>query len=133
MSIIIRNSELNDETISALNTLIDMDIDAGTAFKLTRIIKEISSIVEDKVKLEKKVLEKFMVKGEDGNALPVKDEDGNLVEGAVNISDTISFNSEMESLMNFENSIGYDKIKFDDLSLKTAKVKDLIKLDFLFD
>ena len=35
--------------------------------------------------------------------------------------------------MSIENEVNFDKIKFEDLELKTAKVKDLIKLDFLFD
>ena len=34
--------------------------------------------------------------------------------------------------MSIENEIGYDKINFEDLNLKTARVKDLIKLEFLF-
>ena len=39
MSIVIKNSQLNDETISALDKLIDVDINASVAFKLMRIIK----------------------------------------------------------------------------------------------
>ena len=42
MSIIVKNSQLNNETIQALNTLIDLDINANVAFRLTRIIKELS-------------------------------------------------------------------------------------------
>ena len=52
MSIIVKNSQLNTETVNALNFLIDLDIKASTAFRLSRIIKEISSIVEDKLKME---------------------------------------------------------------------------------
>jgi predicted mannosyl-3-phosphoglycerate phosphatase (HAD superfamily) len=133
MAIVIKNSQLNDETISALNTLIDMDINAVSAFRLTRIIKEISSIVEDKVKMEKKILEKWVKKDENGNTLPALDENGSVIEGAVNITDPDSFTKEMSVLMDIENEIPYDKIKFEDLNLKTAKVKDLIKLEFLFD
>jgi hypothetical protein len=39
----------------------------------------------------------------------------------------------METLLNIENEIPYEKIKFEELNLQTAKVKDLIKLEFLFD
>ena len=35
--------------------------------------------------------------------------------------------------MEIENEIPYDKIKFEELNLTTAKVKDLMKLEFLFD
>ena len=51
MAIIVKNSQLNNEAVSALNMLIELDINASIAFKLSRIIKEISSIVDDKVKL----------------------------------------------------------------------------------
>lgn len=133
MSIIIKNSQLNDDTINALNTLIDLDINAAAAFRLTRIIKEISSILEDKIKMETRVLDKWTAKDENGNHTPAKGEDGNIIEGAVNITDSTSFSKEMESLLDLDNEIPYDKIKFEELNLQTAKVKDLIKLDFLFE
>jgi hypothetical protein len=43
-----------------------------------------------------------------------------------------AFSDDMEDLMNIENEIGYDKINFEDLNLQIARVKDLIKLEFLF-
>ena len=133
MPIVVKNSQLNDETITALNSLIDMDINASTAFRLTRIIKEISSIVEDKVKMEKRILDKWTMKDEEGNVIPAKDEQGNVIPGAVNIKDPEQFTKEMSDLMDLENEIVFDKISFDSLELKTAKVKDLIKIEFLFD
>lgn len=133
MSILIKNSQLNDETIGALNSLIEMDINAGAAFRLTRIIKELSSIVEDKVKMEKRILDKWTEKDELGNPIQAKDEAGNVIEGAVNIKDPNAFTQEMSILMDSENEVSYDKLKFDDLNLQTAKVKDLIKIEFLFD
>jgi len=133
MSILVKNSQLNDDAIVSLNELIDMDINAVTAFRLSRIIKEISSIVEDKVKTEKKILDRWTMKDESGNILPAMDEEGNVIQGAVNIMDPDSFTREMSELMDTENQIQYDKIKFEDLELKTAKVKNLIKLEFLFD
>lgn len=133
MPIVVKNSQLNDETITALNSLIDMDINASTAFRLTRIIKEISSIVEDKVKMEKRILDKWTMKDEDGNVIPAKDEQGNVIPGAVNIKDPDQFTKEMSELMDLENVIDFEKIAFDSLELKTAKVKDLIKIEFLFD
>ena len=51
MSIVVKNSQLTNDTITAINTLIELDIDATSAFKLTRIIKELSSIVDDKLKM----------------------------------------------------------------------------------
>ena len=132
MSIIIKNSQLGPETMESLDKLTDLDINAAIAFKLTRIIKEISSIVEDKVKMERRILEKYSEKDEEGNIINPKDDQGNFIQGAVNITDMDSFSSEMKDLMEVENEIGYERINFEDLNLKTAKVKDLMKLEFLF-
>jgi hypothetical protein len=131
--IVIRNSQLTNETVSALNNLIDMDINAKLAFRLMRIIKEVSSLVEDKVKLEKKIFEKYLEKDANGNPIPAVDENNNSIPGAVKITSVEDFNKEMYDLMSIENTIPYDKVNFDDLKLETVKVKDLIKIDFLFE
>lgn len=130
--IIIRNSQLTNETVLALNNLIDLDINAKIAFKLMRIIKEVSSLVDDKVKLEKKIFEKYLEKDEMGNPLPVLDDDGNPVQGMVKISDMDSFNKDMFDLMTIENEIPYERVDFEDLNLDSAKIRDLMKIDFLF-
>ncbi len=132
MSIFVKNSQLTKDTIDAINALIESDINATAAFKLTRLIKEFSSIVDDKIAAEKKLLEKWSDKDEDGNMLPVHDEEGNVIEGSVRISNVSEFNKEFEELMEIENHLNYDKIEFEELGLKTAKIKDLIKLEFLF-
>ncbi len=132
MSMIIKNAQLTNDTISALNTLIELDIKAGVAFKLTRIIKELSSIVEDKLKMEKKILDKWVEKDEEGNPVIPKGQDGNPIEGTVSITNVEEFTKEMSELMDVENVIPFETIQFDDLGLTTAKVKDLIKVEFLF-
>lgn len=133
MAVKILNAQLNNETIEALNTLIDLDINASSAFKLTRVIKEISSIVEDKLSTEKRILDKYVEKDEMGNPTPVLDNEGKVIEGAINVKTPDDFTKEMADLMNVEVTLNYEKIKFEDLGLKTAKIKDLLKLDFLFD
>ena len=133
MSILVKNSQLGEEAISALNSLIDMDINATAAFRLSRIIKELSSIVEDKVKMEKRILEKWAVTDDNGNMVEAVDESGNVIRGAVNIKDGDAFTKEMSEIMELENEIPFERMKFEDLGLKTAKVKDLIKIEFLFD
>ncbi len=132
MSIIVKNSQLTNDTIGALNTLIELDINAGTAFKLTRIIKELSSIVDDKLKMEKKIFDKWVEKDENEEPVIPKNADGSPVEGAVNITNVEEFTKEMSELMEVENEIPFDAIQFEDLGLTTAKVKDLIKVEFLF-
>ena len=132
MSIIIKNSQLNKETIESLNTLIDLDINAGSAFKLTRIFKEISSIVDDKIKMERKIVNKWIQKDDNGDPVQVKNDNGEVIRDAVNITNVEEFSKEMEQLQSIEVVLNYDKLNFDDLNLKSAKVKDLVKLDFLF-
>lgn len=133
MAVKILNANLNNDTVEALNKLIDLDINASSAFKLTRVIKEISSIVEDKLSTEKRILDKYVERDEMGNPTPVLDSDGKVIEGAINVKTPDDFTKEMSDLMNVEVTLNYEKIKFEDLGLKTAKIKDLLKLDFLFD
>jgi hypothetical protein len=133
MAIIVKNKELNAETIEALNTLIEEDINASTAFKLMRIVKDLSSIVDDKTKLEKKILEKWVNRDKDGEPISGKNEKGEVIEGSVELKDPKEFTKEMKELSELENKLEFDKLKFDDLGLKTAKVKNLMKLEFLFE
>jgi hypothetical protein len=128
----VKNSQLNNDTIQALNTLIDLDINAVSAFKLTRIIKDISEIVELKLKMEKKILEKYAEKDENGEFIRPTDQNGVVMTEAVNIIDVPSFTTEMDELMNMTHNLNHEKLNFEDLNLQTAKVKDLIKLEFLF-
>ncbi len=128
----VKNNQLSNETLQVLNYLIEQDISASSAFRLTRIIKHLSSIVEDKVEMEKKIFDKWVDRDELGNPIFAKDDSGNILEDTVMLKDIDGFTKEMSELMSVENEIPYDKINFDDLNLETAKVKDLIKIDFLF-
>lgn len=132
MAFKIRNSDLNNETISIINQFIEMDINAVAAFRLSRIIKHISSILEDKLKAEKKIYDKWIIRDEFGNPIHPKDDNDNEMLDSFAISDMNSFTKEMSDLMNVENEIPFDKLNFEDLELKTAKIKDILKLDFLF-
>lgn len=132
MSFKVKNSQLNNDTLGVLNQLIELDINASAAFKLTRIIKHLSSIVEDKLNMEKRIYDKWIVKDELGNPVHPKDENGEEIKGAVNISDMNAFTLEMSEFLEVENEIPFDKLNFEDLNLQTAKIKDLIKVEFLF-
>lgn len=132
MYIKFKNSQLNEETIQAINNLIEIDINASIAFRLTRIIKELYSIIEDKSKMEQRIIDKWVERDENGNPVPGKDKDGNILPDSVNLKDPQAYIQEMNTLMETENEIPFDRINFEDLNLKTAKVSDLIKLEFLF-
>lgn len=129
---IIKNSDLNNESIEALNTLIEQDINAIIAFRLTRVIKELSSILEDKLKMEKKIFDRWVEKDENGSPVVPLDKEGLPIEGSVSITDVDAFTKEMSDLMGIENEVAFEKIQFEDLGLVTAKIKDLMRLDFLF-
>jgi hypothetical protein len=133
MSFIVKNSQLSNESLNSLNSLIEQDINATAAFKLIRIIKFLSSIVEDKVKAEKLIFDKWTQKDENGHQLKAKDENGHEIPDTVLLSDIDSFSKEMSDLLNVENEIPFEKINFEDLQLKTIKIKDLIKIEFLFE
>ena len=133
MSFKIKNSQLSNESLESINNLLDQDIDASAAFKLTRIIKFISPIVEDKLSLEKKIYNKWIQIDEDGKPISAKDENGQDIPDTVLLKDVDKFSKEMSDLYEIENEIPFDKISFDNLGLKTAKIKDLIKIDYLFE
>lgn len=128
----VKNSQLNNETLGVLNQLIELDINASAAFRLTRIIKHLSSIVEDKLKLERKIYDKWIQRDENGNPVIPKDEEGNPIQGSVSIADMNAFTKEMTEFLEIENEIPFEKLNFEDLNLQTAKIKDLIKVEFLF-
>jgi len=132
MAFKVKNSQLTNETLGVLNQLIELDINASAAFRLTRIIKHISSIVEDKLKSERKIYDKWIQRDESGNPVIPKDEQGDPIQGSVSISDMNAFTKEMTDLLEVENEIPFDKLNFEDLNLQTAKIKDLIKVEFLF-
>jgi len=133
MSFKVKNSQLSNETLAVLTKLIDEDINATSAFKLARVVKHISSIIEDKVKMEQKIREKWIARDDNGNPIVPKDDNGNPIEGHVTISDMNGFNKDMKQLMEVENEIPYDKVSFDDLEYGgTSKVSDMIKIEFLF-
>jgi len=132
MSFIVKNSQLSNDSLQVLNELIEKDINSKCAFKILRIIKHISSIVEDRVKMEKKIFDKWVQKDENGNVVLAKDENDEVIPDAVVITNIDEFSKEMSELLNIENEIPFEKIDFDELGLDTIKVKDLIKIDFLF-
>jgi hypothetical protein len=133
MSFKIKNSQLNNEALAAINNLLESDIDAVSAFKLTRIIKFISPIVEDKLTAEKKIYDKWANVDENGKYILAKDDEGNEIPDTIILKDVDAFSKEMSELYQVENDIPFERIKFEDLKLQTAKVKDLIKIDFLFE
>ena len=130
--ILVKNSQLDKQTVDALNVLLELNLPAKIAFQLMRIVKEVSSLVDDKIKLEKKILDRYMEKDENGNPVQATDEQGNFIPNAAKINNIQKFNSELEDLNSVETELPFEKINFEDLELQTVRVKDLIRLEFLF-
>ena len=82
--------------------------------------------------MEKKIIEKYTEKDSDGNPVAAVDENGKSLPNTVKIIDLKKFNEEILELNSIESEIPFQKVNFEDLNLETARVKDLIKLEFLF-
>jgi hypothetical protein len=130
---VIRNSNINNRTILALNHLIEMELPAREAFKLMLISNEISTLVKIKMKAEKKIFEKYSIKDEYGNYMSAKDDQGNIIENSTKVNDIDGFNKEMEDLNSIENENSLSLIKFDDLKLDKIRPIDLMPLEFIFE
>ena len=92
-----------------------------------------TSLIEDKLKMEKKILDKYTDKDENGHPLKVYDEENNLLEGAMKIKDINLFQEEMQNLLLVETILQHEPINFEELGLNdTLKIKDIMKIDFIF-
>tara|TARA_B100000767_G_C19573597_1_gene454268 strand:+ start:199 stop:603 length:405 start_codon:yes stop_codon:yes gene_type:complete len=133
MKITVKNSDLNKNSIESINNIMDMDVSVSSAFKLMKVVKELTPLLETKSELEKKITEKHAQKDENGEYVLPLDEEGNKIEGTITIKNLEDFTKEMKDLMSIDNELQLDKINVEDLGLKTVKTKDLINLEFLFE
>lgn len=130
--IIVRNSQLNLETVEALNLLLDLKLPTKSAFKLVKMIKEVSSLIDDKLKLEKKILDRNIERDQMGNPIVGTDQMGNPIPNTFRIKNMEEFNAEMEELNSFENELPFEKLEIDDLAIDSISVRDLMKIEFIF-
>ena len=128
----IKNSQLNKEAIEILNGLLDKEINASCAFNLMKIIRTITPIIDDKIKLESKIMEKWVLRDEHGSVVKPTDAAGNIIEDAFKVKDIEMFNKEMFDFMDIEHTIEHNKIRFDDMGLDKVRAIDLLKVEFLF-
>lgn len=115
------NSDINDETISVLNNLIERDINPKSAFHLLKILSVIDKIIKDKNFIYNKILKKYATQGENPNEYIV---DNDKVE---------EFREEVDELLNIKHELDIDPLDIDNLGLvDNIKVKELYPLIFLF-
>lgn len=131
--ITVKNRQLDQETISILNEIVEMDVKALAAFRLMKIIKEVDEIVKNRQESELNLVKRYAEKEEDGSIKTPLDENGKPVNGSFEISDENKeeFNKQINELLEYENTLDFDPIKINDLGLEKISVKKLIKLDFL--
>lgn len=132
--IIVKNRQLDSETIKILNEIVEMDISAVSAFRLMKIIKELDEIVKNRQQSELNLVKRFAETNEDGSVKIPKDENGIEIQGTFEIKDGDSeeFNKQITDLLEFDNELIFDKLKFEDLGMEKISIKKLMKLDFLF-
>lgn len=132
--IIIKNKQLDSEAIQILNEIVDMDISAVSAFRLMKIVKELDEIVKNRQQSEINLVKRFAVMNEDGSIKIPKDENGDDIQGQFEITEgnTEEFNKQIKELLEFENKLDFDPIKFEELGMEKISIKKLMKLDFLF-
>jgi hypothetical protein len=128
-----KNSQITNETIKTLNFLMEQEISAVAAFRIVRILKELSPIIESKTKAEEMIYKKWVIFDENGIPVPVKDENNETVPNVVSLKDYNKFSNEMNDLMVYENEINLPKIRFEDLGLDKIKPVDILNIEFIFE
>jgi hypothetical protein len=130
--IFIKNSELNEEMLKDLNNLMELDIAPSSALKISRVLKDLSNILKEKISKERSIYEKWILRDEDGNPVPLEDENGEPIKDSIKISDMRSFENDINEFMNLNNEIPFEKIDINELNLQSVKIKEIIKIEFLF-
>ncbi len=128
-----KNSQITTESIKSLNMLMEQEVSALSAFKITRILREISPIIDSKVKAEEMIYKKWIIFDENGIPVQVKDENGEVIPNVVSLKDSDKFTKEMSELLNYQNEINIPKIRFEDLGLEKIKPIDILSIDFIFE
>lgn len=129
-----KNYQLSKDTIKTIENLLNMEINSLSAFKLARVIKHLSSIIDDKNKAEEIIYRKYIIFDESGNPVLVEDENGNVIPNMVSVKDSKEYIKEMNELMEYENIIDLAKLKIEELGTEfNIKPKDMLSIEFIFE
>jgi hypothetical protein len=127
----LKYKNINDDTNKSLNEILALDLPIKEGIKIAKISKHINTHIEIKTSFEKKILEKYAQKDENGVIKAVKDEAGNIVPNQIYISDPDGYNKELKELESQEFEIPGDMIHIDVLGLDKIKPTILLNLDWL--
>ncbi len=113
-------------SIEVIEKIIDFDLSIKTAIKLSKITKEISSELEIKDTIHKKIEEKYVPKDENGDVVFSDDDKQSYIP-----TDPEARIKELVELDNEEIELEFDKIEIDDLGDVKIKTKDIMVIDWL--
>lgn len=126
MDMKIKNSVILNST-TALKELMDCpDIPIKVSFKLIKNVKKIDEALETYNAANKKILEKYGEKRDDGNLN--FDKDGNIK--IINIDKYVEDRNE---LLEMENDIDIDVIKVEEFTIDRIKPSLLLAIDYMID
>jgi hypothetical protein len=128
----IKYKDLTADVVTAVGILADKPISAVCAFKISRIIRELNNLMNDKQVSEAKILDKFAAKDENGEYVRFVLEDGTVDQSRIRVEDPEGYQTEMTELMELVVELEQEKLNFEDLRLDVATSKELYPLDFLF-
>src|SRR6266404_4392760 len=94
----LKYKQINDNTINSLNEIISLDLPIKEGIKIAKISKKINEHIEIKKSFDKKILEKFSAKDENGIIKQVKDQEGNIVPNQIYISDPEAYTKSITEL-----------------------------------
>lgn len=129
----LKYSNINLDTANSLNEIISLDLPIREGVKIAKISKKINEHIEIKKDFEKKILEKYTEKDENGVMKPVKDDAGNILPNQVYITNPEAYTKDAKELEDLDIELEGEKISFEALGLDKIKPKLLIKLDWLID
>lgn len=110
--------------LSALSSLEEMDIDITVGHKLGIMQLTLVDYVEKFEEKHQKLMLKYAEKDKDGNPLPVKDKDGNIQEGRIQINNVEKMAEDISKLGNSEIEVDFPvELKIDDFSENDVKIK----------
>lgn len=124
----IKNGVILDSTKALKELMENPEIPIKTSFKLIKNVKKIDLILESCNEANKKLLEKYGEKNEDGT-LKI-DKDNNAKIPMEHMGDYLK---ERTELLNTENDIDIDTITVEELSIERIKPAILMAIDYMID
>lgn len=120
------------DSAQPLSDLLAIELPASGALLLSRTAKKVQAEIDTANETQRKLIERYTKKLEDGTPVRPTDADGKPIEDQVVLTDPAAFSAERKAL--FETEIELDISAIDIKNLGDAKLKPatLVALDWLF-